>query len=39
MIAGRFGEDGELLFEIELIANNGERFPVERNFDTKNGGK
>ncbi|MFB2916895.1 aspartyl protease [Aerosakkonema funiforme] len=34
MIAGRFGEDGELLFEIELIANNGERFPVEALLDT-----
>jgi len=34
MIAGRFGEDGELFFEIELIANNGERFPVEALLDT-----
>ena len=34
MITGRFGEDGELFFEIELIANNRERFPVEALLDT-----
>lgn len=34
MIAGRFGEDGELFFEIELIANKVERFPVEALLDT-----
>jgi predicted aspartyl protease len=34
MISGRFGENGELLFEIELIAANGERFPVEVLLDT-----
>jgi hypothetical protein len=25
MISGRFGENGELFFEIELIASNGDR--------------
>lgn len=34
MISGRFGENGELLFEIELIATSGDRFPVEVLFDT-----
>lgn len=34
MIAGEFGSNGELLFEIELIAANGERFPVEVLLDT-----
>ena len=34
MIAGMFGENGELFFEIELIANNRERFPVEALLDT-----
>ena len=34
MISGRFGENGELLFEIELIASNGEVFPVEVLLDT-----
>ncbi len=29
MISGRFGENGELFFEIELIASDGECFPVE----------
>lgn len=34
MITGRFGKKGELFFEIELIANNGESFPVEALLDT-----
>jgi predicted aspartyl protease len=34
MISGRFGENGELFFEIELIASNGEVFPVEVILDT-----
>ena len=34
MISGRFGENGELFFEIELIASNGEVFPVEVLLDT-----
>ncbi|MEY3066819.1 MAG: hypothetical protein RLZZ532_3611, partial [Cyanobacteriota bacterium] len=27
MIAGTFGENGQLFFEIELIATHGESFP------------
>lgn len=34
MITGRFGDTGQLLFEIELIASDGERFPVEVLLDT-----
>lgn len=34
MIAGRFGENGELLFEIQLVAANGEQFSLEALFDT-----
>ena len=34
MIAGTFGESGQLFFEIELIATHGESFPVEVLFDT-----
>ncbi len=34
MISGRFGEIGELTFEIDLIASDGERFPVEVLLDT-----
>lgn len=34
MIVGRFGENGELLFEIDLIAANGEQFPLEVLLDT-----
>ncbi|OCQ94672.1 aspartyl protease [Oscillatoriales cyanobacterium USR001] len=34
MISGRFGENGELFFEIELIASNGDRLPVEVLLDT-----
>jgi len=34
MISGRFGENGELNFEIELIAADGESYPVEVLLDT-----
>ncbi len=34
MIVGRFGENGELFFEIELIAANSEHFAVEAILDT-----
>lgn len=34
MIAGRFGNNGELLFEIELISRSGESFSVEVLLDT-----
>lgn len=34
MIAGRFGENGKLLLEVELIASSGERFAVEVLLDT-----
>jgi predicted aspartyl protease len=34
MIAGRFGEIGELIFEIELIGADGESYPVEVLLDT-----
>ena len=34
MISGRFGDNGQLFFEIELIASNGEIFPVEVMLDT-----
>ncbi|BBD66653.1 hypothetical protein NIES4072_60730 [Nostoc commune NIES-4072] len=34
MIAGSFGDNGELLFEIELVAANDEKFSVEALFDT-----
>lgn len=34
MISGRFGENGELYFEIELIAATGEKFPVDALLDT-----
>lgn len=34
MIAGRLGENGELLFEIQLVAANGEQFSLEALFDT-----
>ncbi|MBC1194763.1 aspartyl protease [Microcystis aeruginosa BLCCF158] len=34
MIVGRFGENGELLFEIDLIAANGEQFTIEVLLDT-----
>jgi predicted aspartyl protease len=34
MIVGRFGDNGELFFEIELIAANNERFAVEAILDT-----
>ncbi|MCL6753024.1 aspartyl protease [Nostoc sp. CCCryo 231-06] len=35
MIAGSFGDNGELLFEIELVAANDEKFSVEALFDTE----
>ena len=34
MISGRFGNIGELYFEIALIAADGERIPVETLLDT-----
>ncbi|MFL9455571.1 MULTISPECIES: hypothetical protein [Nostocales] len=34
MISGRFGEIGELIFEIELIAADEERYPIEVLLDT-----
>ena len=34
MISGRFGENGQLFFEIELIASNGDSFSVEVLLDT-----
>ena len=34
MIEGRFGENGELFFEIELISINGESFVVDALLDT-----
>jgi predicted aspartyl protease len=34
MIAGSFGDNGELLFEIQLVAANDEKFYVEALFDT-----
>ncbi|WP_242072219.1 hypothetical protein [Nostoc sp. FACHB-110] len=34
MIAGSFGNNGELLFEIQLVANNDESFTVEALLDT-----
>lgn len=34
MIAGRFGDNGELFFEIQLVAEFGEQFEVEALFDT-----
>lgn len=34
MIAGRFGENRELLFEVKLMAANGEQFYTEVLLDT-----
>ncbi len=34
MISGKFGDDDELFFEIELIAADGLELPVEALFDT-----
>ncbi|MEH1981059.1 MAG: aspartyl protease [Nostoc sp.] len=34
MIAGRFGNNGELFFEIQLVVANGEQFEVEAMLDT-----
>jgi predicted aspartyl protease len=34
MIEGRFGDEDELFFEVELIANNGLELPVDNLLDT-----
>ena len=34
MISGQFGEDGELIFQIELLTANGEQIPVDVLLDT-----
>ncbi|WP_332958224.1 hypothetical protein [Microcoleus sp. AR_TQ3_B6] len=34
MIEGRFGDEDELFFEVELIANNGLELPVDTLLDT-----
>ena len=34
MIAGRFGDEDELFFEVELIADNGLEWPVDALLDT-----
>jgi predicted aspartyl protease len=34
MIIGRFGEIGELIFDIEIIASDGELYPLEVILDT-----
>lgn len=34
MIEGRFTDDKELIFEIELVATSGEKFPIEALLDT-----
>lgn len=34
MICGRFGEEGELIFEIDLVAGNGEQIAVDVLLDT-----
>ena len=34
MIAGRFGDNGELFFSVEMGAANGEQFEVEAILDT-----
>ncbi|MEG4502968.1 aspartyl protease [Microcoleus sp. F6_B4] len=34
MIAGRFGDEDELFFEVELIADNGLELPVDALLDT-----
>ncbi len=34
MIAGRFGENGQIYFEIDLIGEDNFRFPVETMLDT-----
>lgn len=34
MIDGKFGDNGELIFELELVDSVGERFIVEGLFDT-----
>ena len=34
MISGRFGEIGQLFFDIDLVAGDGEQFPIEVLLDT-----
>jgi predicted aspartyl protease len=34
MIEGRFGDEDELFFEVELIANNGLELPINALLDT-----
>ncbi len=34
MIEGRFGDEDELFFEVELMANNGLELPVDALLDT-----
>jgi predicted aspartyl protease len=34
MIAGRFGDEDELFFEVELIADNGLELPINTLLDT-----
>ena len=34
MIAGRFGDNGELFFSVQMVAANGEQFEVEAILDT-----
>lgn len=34
MIVGKFGDNGELFFEVQLIADNNEQFLIEALFDT-----
>lgn len=34
MIPGRFGEIGELIFEIEIIAADGNNYPIDGLLDT-----
>ena len=34
MIAGEFGNNGELFFSVQMVAANGEQFEVEAIFDT-----
>ncbi len=34
MIAGQFGNNGELFFSVQMVAANGEQFEVEAILDT-----
>lgn len=34
MMEGRFGDNKELFFDIQLVAANGEKFYIEALFDT-----